>query len=169
MKKTAYLGMFLAISLILSYVESLIPVVAPVPGIKLGLANCAIVILLYLYGPAEAGLINLARVIISAFLFNGLYSLMYSLTGAVFSFGIMFLLYRRKKTFSAIGIGMLGGMFHNIGQILIAFAVTRVKGLVFYLPILLLSGLLTGSVIGFLAKLLVPRLKNAMSLSKDGK
>ena len=73
MKKTAYLGMFLAISLILSYVESILPVTAPIPGIKLGLANCAILVLLYLYGPWEAILVNVARVTLSAFIFASVF------------------------------------------------------------------------------------------------
>ena len=167
MKKAAYLGLFLAISLILSYVESIIPVIVPVPGIKLGLANVAILILLYLYGPREAGLINLARVIISAFMFNGLYSLMYSLTGAVFSFLIMFALYRKEKVFSPVGVGMLGGLFHNIGQVLVAFLVTRVGGLVFYLPILMVSGLFTGALVGFITKQLLPYLRKTILAHHD--
>jgi heptaprenyl diphosphate synthase len=167
MKKAAYLGLFLAISLILSYVESIIPVIVPVPGIKLGLANVAILILLYLYGPREAGLINLARVIISAFMFNGLYSLMYSLTGAVFSFLIMFALYRKEKVFSPVGVGMLGGLFHNIGQVLVAFLVTRVGGLVFYLPILMVSGLFTGALVGFITKQMLPYLRKTILAHHD--
>lgn len=162
MKKIAYFGLFLAITLILSYVESLLPAFTPIPGVKLGLANCAVLLILYLYGPKEAIIINVARVVLSAFMFNGLYSLMYSLTGAVFSFLIMFVLYRKEKTFSPIGIGMLGGLFHNIGQLLIAFLVTRVKGLIYYVPVLILSGLFTGALIGLLSKLLLPYLREAM-------
>ena len=167
MKKTAYLGMFLAISLILSYVESILPVTAPIPGIKLGLANCAILVLLYLYGPWEAILVNVARVTLSAFMFNGLFSLLYSLSGAILSFLVMFLLNRKKKTLSPVGIGMLGGVFHNIGQIIMAFVVTHVKGLIYYLPFLLVSGLITGFIIGFLTKLLLPYLKKTI-LVKNG-
>lgn len=162
MKKIAYFGLFLAITLILSYVESILPAFTPIPGVKLGLANCAVLLILYLYGPKEAAIINVTRVVLSAFMFNGLYSLMYSLTGALFSFLIMFALYRKEKTFSPIGIGMLGGLFHNLGQLLIAFCVTRVNGLVYYVPVLILSGLFTGALIGLITRLLLPRLREMM-------
>ena len=157
--KTAYLGMFLALAMIFSYVETLIPVIVSVPGIKLGLANGLILIILYLYGPREAAVISIARVLLSALLFSGLYALMYSAAGAVLSLLVMSLFYKKENVFSSVGIGMLGGVAHNMAQIAIAFFITNTAGLVYYIPVLMVSGMLTGALTGFLSKLVIGYLK----------
>ena len=157
--KTAYLGMFLALAMIFSYVETLIPVIVSVPGIKLGLANGLILIILYLYGPREAAVISIARVLLSALLFSGLYALMYSAAGAVLSLLVMSLFYKKENVFSSVGIGMLGGVAHNMAQIAIAFFITKTAGLVYYIPVLMVSGMLTGALTGFLSKLVIGYLK----------
>lgn len=149
-RKTAYFGMFLAFALILSYVESLIPFYFGVPGIKLGLANLAVLLVLYLYGWKEALLLNVMRVFLSGFLFGNMFMILYSLAGAAASFLIMCLL-KMTKRFGIAGVSMAGGVFHNIGQIAVAVLVTETAGVIFYLPFLLLAGVITGMLNGLLA------------------
>ncbi len=168
-KKTAYLGLFLSLAMILSYVEHLLPVFPFAPGVKIGLANSFILLILYLYGPKEAACINLLRIVLSTLLFGSLYSLMYSAAGAVFSFLVMWLCYRFKDRFSSIGIGILGGLFHNLGQFLIALFVTKLPGLLFYLPILIAMGMLCGAITGSLVRIAFPRLKSILSNEKGAK
>lgn len=149
-QKTAYISLFLTFALILSYVESLIPFYFGIPGVKLGLANLAVILVLYQYGWKEALLLNVMRVLLSGFLFGNLFMITYSLAGASSSFLIMCLM-RKAKGFSPIGVSMAGGVFHNIGQILVAYFVTKTAGVAFYLPVLLVAGLITGLLIGLLA------------------
>lgn len=149
-QKTAYISLFLTFALILSYVESLIPFYFGIPGVKLGLANLAVILVLYQYGWKEALLLNVMRVLLSGFLFGNLFMITYSLAGASSSFLIMCLM-RKAKSFSPIGVSMAGGVFHNIGQILVAYFVTKTAGVAFYLPVLLVAGLITGLLIGLLA------------------
>ena len=157
--KIAYLGLFLAFAMILSYVETLLPVFPYAPGVKLGLANCFILLILYIYGVREAAIINLSRIILCALLFTGFYAMLYSLAGGVFSLAIMAVSYRRKKIFSPIGVGMSGGAFHHIGQVLAAFFTTHNPVVFGYLPVLIVAGLFTGALVGFLVKLLYPKIK----------
>jgi heptaprenyl diphosphate synthase len=165
--KTAYLGMFLALAMIFSYLETLIPVIVAVPGIKLGLANGLILIILYLYGPREAAVVSICRVVLSALMFSGLYALMYSAAGAVLSLLVMSLFYKKENVFSSIGIGMLGGVAHNMAQIAIAFFVTKTAGLAYYIPVLIVSGMLTGGLTGFLSKLVLGYLKKLKTTKEE--
>ena len=166
LKKIAYLGLLLSFAMIISYVESLIPVFPFAPGVKLGLANGFILLILYLYGPFEAAIINFARVLLSALLFGSLYSLMYSLAGALLSFLIMWAFYKKKDIFSPVGIGMLGGFFHNMGQVAVAFFITHLPGLLYYLPVLAAAGLFFGAVTGLFCKMLYPTLNKIVSSDK---
>lgn len=148
--KTAYLGVLTALALIFSYVESLIPIPVPVPGLKIGLANLMVVFLLYTTGPKEAFLLNLVRVLLSGFLFGNLSSILYSLSGAALSFLVMFLL-KRTGLFSVVGVSIAGGTAHNLGQILVAAFVLESADLFFYAPVLMITGELTGFFIGLTA------------------
>ncbi|MDY3917647.1 MAG: Gx transporter family protein [Candidatus Limivivens sp.] len=156
-RKTAFLGVMTALALIFSYVESLIPVPIPVPGIKLGLANLMVVLLLYLVNAREAILLNLIRVVLSGFLFGSLSSILYSLAGAVFSFLVMVFL---KKTglFSPVGVSIAGGTAHNLGQILVAALILESADLFFYAPVLMITGEVTGFLIGITAGEILKRL-----------
>ena len=149
-KRTAYFGVFIALALILSYVETLIPISFGIPGIKLGLANLVIVIVLYTYGGREALLLSVTRILLSGFLFGSLSMIFYSLAGGVLSLAVMVFL-RRLGGFSVQGISMAGGVFHNIGQLLLAMAVVETYQVGYYVPVLLISGLLTGMVIGVIS------------------
>lgn len=154
-KKTVMLGFLLALSMILSYIESLIPFSLGIPGIKLGLPNLIVVLLLYVYGGREALTVNLARVVLTGFLFGNLYGILYALAGAVFSFGLMILM-KRIGCFSIAGVSIGGGVFHNIGQVLVAMFVVETYAPVFYLPYLMIAGAVTGFVIGIVSMRILP-------------
>ncbi|HIT90033.1 MAG TPA: Gx transporter family protein [Candidatus Merdenecus merdavium] len=145
-----FFGVFVALTLILSYVETLIPIPLMIPGAKLGLANLAIILMLYLRGPKEALVLSAVRVVLVGFLFGNMAAIMYSLGGTFLSLGGMWLLKRTNK-FSMISISAVGGVLHNIGQFIIAMLVLQSKGLYFYLPFLIIIGCLTGVIIGIVA------------------
>lgn len=153
----AFFGVFLALALILSYVESLIPFYFGIPGVKLGLTNLVIVLMLYLCGTGEALLLSCARVLLSGFLFGNMYSILYSLAGGMFSLLIMAFAKRTGK-FSLIGVSIAGGIFHNVGQILVAMVTVESISIVYYMPVLLVSGVITGCLIGIAATEVLKRL-----------
>ena len=157
MKKTAFCGLMLALALIASYVESLIPVPIPVPGIKLGVANSVVLILLYYTNAKTAWGISVARVVLSGFLFGSLSSILYSLSGAILSLLIMTLI-KKRDCFTMTGVSVAGGVSHNIGQLIMAFLVLESGALWYYLPVLLVSGCVTGYLIGILGKEIFKRM-----------
>jgi len=163
----AYLGMLLAFALILGYVESLIPFSFGIPGIKLGLANFAVVLTLYQSGTKEAFLIDLLRIVLSGFLFGSLYSILYSLAGGMLSFAAM-VLFRKTGWLSICGVSIAGGVFHNIGQIVIAAFIVETKGVYYYMPPLLIAGVVTGALIGILAKQIRDRLAAHQRRGEEG-
>lgn len=152
-KSIALVGCLTAYAMILSYIESLIPFFFGVPGMKLGLANLAIVLAMYWFGPKSAFLLNFVRVILSAFLFFGMFGLLYSLAGAICSFLSMYF-FQRTNRFTILGVSVAGGVFHNIGQILVAYLVFQSKYVLYYLSVLIVSGVVTGFLIGALGSLL---------------
>ncbi len=155
--KIAFLGMFTAFALIASYIESLIPFYFGIPGVKLGLTNAVIVLVLYLMGTKEALTVSFARILLAGFMFGNLYSILYSLAGGMLSFLVMVLL-KRWNRFSVIGVSMAGGVFHNVGQILVAMAVVENASLAYYMPPLLISGVITGMLIGVAAREVLKKL-----------
>lgn len=149
-RKVAVLGLWSAGAILLGYVESLIPVFFFVPGMKLGLANLAIVLTLYFFGLGSAAVVQLVRIVVVGFLFGNLFSIAFSLAGGFFSLAVMCLA-KRYGGFTVYGVSVAGGVSHNIGQIFVAaFLVENVK-IVYYLPVLLLSGLVTGLLIGLVS------------------
>lgn len=156
-RKTAFLGMFLALALICSYVESLIPFYFGIPGVKLGLTNIIVVWMLYSMGGKEALLVSVLRIILSGFMFGNVFGIFYSLAGGILSFIVMYLLKRSGKI-GIISVSITGGIFHNIGQLTLAAFVVSNYNIFYYLPILLGAGLVTGGIIGLLAQELVARL-----------
>lgn len=163
-KRTAQLGLFLALALILAYVESLIPFSFGIPGIKLGLPNLVVVLLLYGTGGnnvRDALTVNILRIVLSGFLFSNLYTILYSLAGAALSF-IAMLIGRRLHCFSVVGVSVLGGVFHNIGQIIIAMLVVDTVYVGYYVPVLIAVGTVTGAVLGIAAMELIPYLARFM-------
>jgi len=145
-KKMAIGGMLTALAFIFNYLESLPPVPIPIPGIKLGLANLVTVVTLYLLGERASLSISLVRILLS----SGLYSMIYSMAGGVFSFlGMRF--FKRRKYGSVFGVSIVGGALHNVGQIIVAILVLQSSNIFTYLGILLPIGVFTGFVIGFLS------------------
>lgn len=157
-RKIAQYGCMLAFAMIASYLEAILPIHISIPGTKLGLANTAIVYCMYLFGTGPALIMNVCRVLLCGVLFGNLYSLLYSLAGAIFSFAIMALL-KRFKCFSIMGVSLSGGVMHNVGQLCVAYAVTKVPVLFYYLPVLVIIGAITGLLNGFLAKIIYDKTK----------
>ena len=157
-KKIAVLAPAIALAMILSLVESQIPAFVAIPGVKIGLANIAVVFVLYKLGWKEAVLISLVRVVMVSMLFGTLVSLFYSVAGAVLSLTGMVLL---KKTglFSTVAVSVTGGVLHNVGQILMACLLLETNVIVYYLPFLILSGVIAGVVIGVVAAIMVNRVQ----------
>ena len=153
-KKTAILGLILAYSMILSYVESLIPFFFGVPGMKLGLPNMAIVFLLYCFGKKEAILINVLRIVLTGFLFGSMFGIMFSVSGAVISFLVMWL-FKHIDIFDIRGVSICGGVSHNIGQLLIAAFIVKTSGIIYYLPLLLICGAICGFINGVIAEIMM--------------
>jgi heptaprenyl diphosphate synthase len=157
-KKVAYFGVFTALALIFSYIESLIPINFGIPGAKLGLANLMVVIVLYKMGAKEAYMLSMVRIVLSGFLFGNLFGILYSLAGGILSLSIMTLLKQTDK-FSIIGISMAGAVFHNMGQLIIAGIVVESANVIYYMPALLIVGLATGLVIGIISSETIKRLR----------
>lgn len=150
--KVAQYGLFAALAILMGYVEMLIPLPLLVPGMKLGLANVIIVIVLYHMDTKSAFFISLVRVFMSGLLFQGFAGLLYSLAGALLSLAVMALLKKTGKV-SITGVSVMGGVFHNVGQIIVAAAVVENIKMAYYLPFLLVTGVVTGFVIGAVARL----------------
>lgn len=155
--KTAVLGMLCAAALILSYVESLIPFFMGIPGMKLGLANAAIVTILYLYSWKEAALVNVVRITVVSLLFGSVFSAAFSTAGAALSLLCVQLL-KRSGWFSPAGVSVAGGVAHNAGQVLIAAVIVENVRIGYYFIPLAISGIVTGALIGVISELLIPRL-----------
>lgn len=150
-RKTAVLALFTTISLAIFAIESAIPPLVPIPGIKLGLANIITLILLLHFTVRDALAVLVCRIMLSAFLFGQALSLLYSLAGGLCSLFLMALIRKllgRKFVFLT---GAVGGLAHNLGQLAVAFAITRTGGVLAYLPFLILGGILTGSFTGLCA------------------
>lgn len=160
-RKIARMGLLTALALILSYVESLIPAFVAVPGVKMGLANIVVVFALYTLGPGEAAIVSIIRVLLSSLLFGSMLSLSYSAAGAVISLLSMIIL-MKTKIFGVTSVSVTGGVFHNLGQILVACLVLETDVLLYYLPVLILSGTITGAVIGIASSIVIKRLQKSI-------
>lgn len=156
-KRMAFAGLLTTFALLLSYIESLIPFVTGIPGMKLGLANVAIVLVIYLYDYRMAILINVVRIVLAGLLFGNFFSILYSLAGAALSLCAMMLF--KKMRFSMMGVSMTGGVFHNVGQLLVAVLVVYNGNLFYYLPYLLLAGLVTGWLVGIVSGTVYPYIR----------
>ena len=155
-KRLVLLAMLTAVAMILSYVESLLPSVG-IPGVKMGLANIAVIFALFRFGWKEAAALSLVRVVLVSLLFGSVGAMLYSLAGAVLSLAVMALL-RRIDRFSTVGISVAGGVAHNARQILMAMLILQTKQLLGYLPVLAVSGIAGGVLTGLAAALLIRRI-----------
>ncbi len=153
------LGLTIALAMIMSYIEALVPLSFAVPGIKMGLANIVIIFVLYKIGTKEAILVSLIRVILVSLLFSNVMAMAYSIAGAVLSLSVMWLLKKTDK-FSFIGVSIAGGIMHNVGQIIMAVILLGTEQIALYLPVLIITGTATGVVIGIVSGLVINRFKN---------
>lgn len=156
-RKIAYLGLLTALAFVFSYIEFLIPVNIGVPGAKLGLANLVIIVALYTLGARDAFLLSVIRIVLVGFTFANLAMMIYSLAGGCLSYAAM-VIAKKTDRLSMTGVSVLGGVFHNIGQILVAMAVLETESLLYYLPVLLIAGIASGVAIGVLGAMVTKRL-----------
>lgn len=157
-KKIARYGLLVALALVLSYAESLVPLSVAVPGVKLGLPNLVVIFALYRIGAKEAAVLSVLRVVLVSAMFGNAYSLWYSLAGAVLSLAVMSAL-KQTKLFGCTGVSVAGGVCHNLGQIAVAMLVLRSAGVAYYLPVLVFSGTLAGVAIGAVGAVMVKRIR----------
>ena len=150
-KSVAYLGVFLALAMILSYVEAILPFAIGIPGVKLGLANLVTVLMLYLIGWREALCVSVLRIVLTGILFGNLVSICYGLAGGLLSFVLMFILIR-MNCFHVVTVSICGGIIHNMGQLIVAGFLVSSYYVIYYMPVLLIAGFVTGALIGIVAK-----------------
>ena len=151
-KKIALGGILTALAMIFSYIESLIPI----PGVKLGIANIAIISVLYLLGSGQALLVNLLRITLTAVLFGNFNSFLFSMAGGMLSLLVMVIL-KKSGHFSIVGVSVAGGVFHNVGQITAAVFLMDTTAIYYYLPVLLIFGIVTGIIIGLMGSYVTQR------------
>lgn len=156
--KLTLLGLFTAVSLMIFIVESFIPPLVPIPGIKLGLANIVTLIVIQCSSYKDALLVLLARILLSTFFFGTAMSLLYSICGGFLALLIMALSNKLLQKHMLFLSGMLGALFHNIGQITVAYFITATSGVLVYLPFLCISGIITGFFTGMCAHFISKRL-----------
>lgn len=166
--KIAVLGLFASVAILLGYVESLIPFFPGIYGIKLGLSNLMIVFMLYVYGWKEAFSVSVIRIIVNGFLFGNLFSLLFSLAGAVCSLLIMIVI-KKIPGFTVLGVSIAGGVAHNLAQMIVAACLVTTFRLLYYLPILLVSGLVTGLLIGVISREMIRRLGSLIEKNQGRK
>ena len=159
-QRLAYSALLASLALIFSYIEVLIPFNFGIPGVKLGIANLVVIVALYYLGPRYAFVINMIRVLVAGLPFTGLFGCLYSLAGALLSFAAM-LLIKKTGLFSVTGVSICGGVFHNLGQILVATVLVSSLKMFAYFPVLIISGVVSGTIIGIIAWLILQRLPRA--------
>ena len=157
-KKLCILAISVSLSMVLSFLESLVPPLVAIPGIKVGISNTVSLFLLYSLGAPSAFLVSLTRVTLSSLLFGNAASFIYSLSGACLSLLVM-IVFKKIGVFSITGVSVLGGVFHNVGQILAAILVMKTGAIVVYLPPLLVSGIIAGILVGLLSGIVLKKVK----------
>ena len=151
-------GILCTLAILLSYIETFIPIPIPIPGFKLGFANIVIVVILYKYGLKYAMSVNIIRVILSALLFGNALSFIYAFISGVASVFAMYLLKKINK-FSLITIAIMGALTHNIIQIVVAIIITKANSLISYAPFLIICSIISGSVVALLSSIILKKLK----------
>jgi heptaprenyl diphosphate synthase len=158
-KKIAVLGVLTAVALVLSYLEAILPpIYAAVPGVKVGLPNVVVILILYRFGAKEAAMVSFMRVFIVALLFGNAMTLAYSIAGAVLSL-ILMMIFKKLDWFSAVGVSIIGGIAHNVGQIVVAILLLNSTLIAYYMIILTITGTLAGVAVGLAGSLLIKRLE----------
>lgn len=166
MKKTKRLSLaalLVAVAFVLSFLESLVPINLGIPGVKIGLANIVVLFALYSLKKSDAFFISMVRILVSGLVFTGAFSLSYSFAGGILSFAIMLLAMKCDKI-STTGVSILGAVSHNLGQIIVAALVMNTYRIVYYLPVLIISGTISGIAVGIVAGIIINRLNNKKEL-----
>ncbi len=156
-RRIALYGVLAALAMIMSYIEMQIPAFFAVPGMKLGLTNIVVLVALYKFGDKSAIAINIVRIILISTLFGTVMSFAFSFVGGMLSTFVMILLKKTDK-FSTIGVSVAGGLTHNIGQILVAMALLNTQAIAWYLPILWITGIGSGLVIGIIGAIVCSKI-----------
>ena len=157
-RKIAFLGLFTALAMLLSYVEAISPVlITAIPGIKMGLPNVVVIFVLYRFGAWEAALVSAVRVMVVSMLFGNPMTFIYSIAGAALSLAVMVVL-KKMNFLSCVGVSVAGGVFHNVGQILVAMALLGTSAVVYYFVALAISGIISGILIGLCGALMIKKL-----------
>lgn len=156
-RRIAYLGLFTALAFVFSYIEFLLPVNIGIPGAKLGLANLVVIVAMYMLGERDAFILSMIRILLTGFTFANMAMMLYSFAGGIVSYAAM-VLAKKSRLLSVVGVSVTGGVFHNVGQILAAMLVLDTVSLIYYLPVLLIAGVISGTAIGILGALVVKRL-----------
>ena len=157
-KNMAITALMVALALIFSYIEAIIPYNPGIPGVKLGIANIVTLIALYLLSTKHAWAVSVIRILIAGLLFNGVFAAVYSLAGAIVSLTGMILL-KKSNLFSIAGVSMAGGVLHNMGQLIMAALLLQDSKIFLYFPVLLFSGMITGIIIGLGASVICQRIR----------
>ena len=160
-KRVALGGVLVALAFVFGYIEFLLPLPVGIPGMKLGLANLVVLLCLYTMGIPMAALVSLIRILLATFMFGSVSGMLYSLAGAVLSFVVMWPV-SRCRSVSPIGVSILGGVMHNVGQLIVAFLLLGTAGVLYYVLPLLLAGAVAGFLIGTVTKLLLPRMERLL-------
>nr|WP_294576433.1 Gx transporter family protein [uncultured Anaerostipes sp.] len=150
-------GLFLALALAVSYIEVLLPIPLGIPGVKIGLANAVIMVLLFFTTWKRTLMLSIVRILLAGFMFGNPMTIVYSLAGGILSLAVMVLL-KRMKGFSAVGISVGGGIAHNIGQLSVAVLLMENAKIYYYLPVLLVTGTIAGIAVGVLTGILIRKL-----------
>lgn len=161
--KISLFALYIALAFIFSYLESLIPIPMPVPGMKLGLSNIILVLALYQKGLPFSFGITIVRTVLTAFTFGNPFLFFFSITGSILSLAGMSLLIRRNS-FHIIVVSAAGGVLHNLGQILVAMIILQGTAILSYLPVLYFTGLISGIFIGFVTKECIKRLPDKLAI-----
>ncbi len=152
-KEITICGLFIALSMLFSYLEALIPVSIGIPGVKLGLANLVTIVAMYHLSLPLVFAIACIRVLLSSLLFSNMMVFVYSIAGAFFSILVMYIV-KSFKCFSKVGVSVTGGVFHNVGQLVVAFLMLENRNVLYYAPVLVISGVVAGALIGLLASMI---------------
>ena len=161
-RKITRLSMLLALSIVLSIIESMIPIIGSViPGMKLGLANIVIIFVIYLYSFKDALYVSILRVVLIGILRSGLFSItfFFSLSGALMSIAFMYI-FKKYTKLSIVGVSIIGAITHSIGQIIIAILFLDNINVIYYLPYLLLLSIPTGLIVGMSANGIIKHYNN---------
>ena len=161
-KWVAAYGMLIGLACIFSYVEAIVPVPIPIPGVKLGLANLVVIVGLYTIGIKGTVAVSLVRILFVGFTFGNASSMIYSMAGGIFSL-ILMILFQKLNWFSQVGVSIIGGIGHNIGQLTMAALVTQTSGVFYYLPFLMAAGVVAGALIGLLGGLVTERVRKVIN------